>query len=59
MNKKAKQKLFAMAAYYEGRSLNNEDTTIEDYCQGRCDAISNVLVSLDIETEYIEWLMKQ
>lgn len=55
MEKKAKQKLFELADYYEGRALNNEDETLEDYCQGRCDAMLNVLVTLDIEDEYIDW----
>lgn len=59
MEKKAKQRLFELADYYEGRALTNEDTTLASYCQGRCDAISNVLVALDIEIEYIDWQFEQ
>lgn len=59
MDQKAKQKLFELADYYEGRALSNEDATLESYCQVRCDAISSVLVALDIETEYIDWQLDQ
>lgn len=59
MDQKAKEKLFELADYYEGRALSNEDTTLESYCQGRCDAISSVLVALDIETEYLDWQFLQ
>lgn len=59
MDKKAKQRIFELADYYEGRALNNDDENLEDYCQGRCDAMHNVLVALDIENEYIDWQTKQ
>lgn len=58
MNPKAKQKLFELADYYEGCALNNDDEHLEDYCQGRYDAMSSVLVALDIENEYIDWQLK-
>nr|DAF40374.1 MAG TPA: hypothetical protein [Caudoviricetes sp.] len=58
-SKNAKQKIFELVDYYEGRALNNDDESIEDYCQGRCDAMHNVLVALDIEIEYIDWQTKQ
>ncbi|WP_289025713.1 hypothetical protein [uncultured Phascolarctobacterium sp.] len=59
MEKKAKQKLFELADYYEGRALASTDESLGNYCQGRCDAMSNVLLALDIETEYIDWQIKQ
>ncbi|WP_443935526.1 hypothetical protein [Phascolarctobacterium faecium] len=59
MDKKAKQRIFELADYYEGRALNNDDENLEDYCQGRCDAMLNVLVALDIEDEYIDWQLDQ
>lgn len=55
MDKKAKQRIFELADYYEGRALNNDDENLEDYCQGRCDAMLEVLVALDLENEYIDW----
>lgn len=58
-SKNAKQKIFELVDYYEGRALNNDDENLEDYCQGRCDAMYNVLVALDIENEYIDWQTKQ
>lgn len=59
MEKKAKQKLFELADYYEGRALASTDESLGNYCQDRCDAMSNVLVALDIETEYLDWQIKQ
>lgn len=59
MDKKAKQKIFELVDYYEGRALTNDDENLEDYHQGRCDAMHSVLVALDIEIEYIDWQLDQ
>jgi hypothetical protein len=58
-SKNAKQKIFELVDYYEFCALNNDDENLEDYCQGRCDAMHNVLVALDIKIEYIDWQTKQ
>lgn len=59
MDKKAKQRIFELVDYYEFCALNNDDENLEDYCLGRCDAMHNVLVALDIKNEYIDWQTKQ
>lgn len=58
-SKNAKQRIFELADYYEGRALNNNDGNLEDYRQGRCDAMLEVLVALDLVNEYIDWQTKQ